>query len=190
MPESFLGDGLIFEEILPLAWTAGPLIEGAALARMNADDHQLLAAEASLDDVRVHDALKDESPALVHELQRLEYKLNILLRLAADLAIRNSTLPPPQRFRVSSSGLEWFGEQAPITGTTGVVSAYINPALPQPFKVPCTVVGERIVDGERIALLKFSGLSDAVVDLLEKLIFRHHRRLVAGSRLASNSPSQ
>jgi Atypical PilZ domain, cyclic di-GMP receptor len=185
MPESFLGDGLIFEELLPLSWSPGPLVEGMALARMNADNHQLLGAEASLDEVRVHDALKDESPALVHELQRLEYKLNILLRLVADLAVRNSSLPAPQRFRVSSRGLEWFGEHAPDTGT-GVVSAYINPALPQAFRVPCTVIGERTADGQRVAQLQFRGLSDAVVDLLEKLIFRHHRRLVAGSRLASS----
>src|ERR1700724_2892122 len=101
MPESFLGDGLIFEELLPLAWASGPLLEGIALARMNADNHQLLGAEASLDEVRVHDALKDESPALVHELQRLEYKLNIPLRLVAELAVRHSALPPPPRVRVS-----------------------------------------------------------------------------------------
>jgi Atypical PilZ domain, cyclic di-GMP receptor len=186
VPESFLGDGLIFEEILPLSWSPGPLLDGLALARMNADNHQLLVAEASLDEVRVHDALKDESTALVHELQRLEYKLNLLLRLVADLAVRNSALPTPQRFRVSSRGLEWFGERAPVAGATGVVSAYINPALPQSFRVPCTVIGERTVDGERVAQLQFGGLSDTVVDLLEKLIFRHHRRLVAGSRLASS----
>ena len=186
MPESFLGDGLIFEELLPLAWAPGPLIEGIALARMNSENHQLLGAEASLDEVRVPDALKDESPALVHELQRLEYKLNILLRLVADLAVRNSSLPTPQRFRVSSRGLEWFGEHAPVTGATGVVSAYINPALPQPLQIYCAVIGERTADGQRVAQLQFRGLSDAVVDLLEKLIFRHHRRSVAGSRLASN----
>ncbi len=156
------------------------------MARMNVDNHQLLVAEASLDEVRVHEALKDESTALVHELQRLEYKLNLLLRLVADLAVRNSSLPAPQRLRVSSCGLEWFGEHAPPAGITGVVSAYINPALPQPFQVPCTVIGERTVDGQRVAQLRFSGLSDAVVDLLEKLIFRHHRRSVAGSRLAPN----
>jgi hypothetical protein len=34
--------------------------------------------------------------------------------------------------------------------------------------------------------LRFVGLSDAVVDMLEKLIFRHHRRLVAGARLAAH----
>jgi hypothetical protein len=185
MSDPFLGDGLIFEECLPLAWTAGPLTEGLALARMNADNHQLLGAEASLDDVRVHDALKDESPALVHELQRLEFKLNILLRLTAELAVRSSTLPPAQRARVSSEGLEWFGDTAPALHGTGVVSAYINAALPQSLKVPCKVVGERMVDGERVAQLLFVGLSDSVVDSLAKLIFRHHRRLVAGSRLAA-----
>jgi hypothetical protein len=33
--------------------------------------------------------------------------------------------------------------------------------------------------------MRFSGLSDAVVEQLDKLIFRHHRRLVAGARLAA-----
>lgn len=185
MSDPFLGDGLIFEDLLPLSWSPGPLVEGPALARMNADNHQLLVAEASLDDVRVHDALKDESPALVHELQRLEFKLNILLRLTAELAIRNSTLPAPQRVRVSCEGLEWFGELAPALAGTGVVSAYINAALPQPLKVSCEVAGERMVDGQRVAQLRFMGLSDTVVDALAKLIFRHHRRLVAGSRAAA-----
>ena len=186
MPDPFLGDGLIFEDCLPLAWTAGPLIEGLALARMNADNHQLLGAEASLDDVRVHDALKDESPALVHELQRLEFKLNILLRLTAEMAVRNNSLPPAQRCRLSSRGLEWFGEAAPAAGLTGLLSAYINPALPQPFRVSCSVIAVGTADGQRVARLEFAGLSDAAVELLEKLIFRHHRRLIAGARLASH----
>src|ERR1700732_3354261 len=102
MPEPFLGDGLIFEESLPVAWTPGPLAEGLTLVRLNADNHQLLGAESSLYEVRVHEALKDESPALIHELQRLEYKVNILLRLAAELALRSSGLPPAERVRMSS----------------------------------------------------------------------------------------
>src|ERR1700728_3475654 len=134
MPESFLGDGLIFEESLPVVWTPGILAEGAQLARLNADNHQLLGAESSLDEVRVHEALKDESPALVHELQRLEYKMNILLRLTAELALRNSGLPPAQRIRLTSRALEWFGEQTPAVGSTGLLSVYINPALPQAVK--------------------------------------------------------
>ena len=186
MPESFLGDGLIFEESLPVAWTPGPLAEGLTLARLNADNHQLLGAESSLDEVRVHEALKDESPALIHELQRLEYKVNILLRLAAELALRNSGLPPPQRIRLTSRALEWFGEMTPAMESTGLLAVYVNAALPQPVKIPCVVAGERVQDDSRVVQMRFSGLSDAVVEQLDKLIFRHHRRLVAGARLAAN----
>ena len=186
MPESFLGDGLIFEDQLPVAWSARVLPSGVELARMNADNHQLLGAEASLDEVRVHDALKDESPALVHELQRLEFKLNILLRLTAELAIRNNAMPAAERVRLSATGLEWFGASAPAVGATGVVSTYLNPALPQPFRAPCSVVSERQVEGLRVAQLRFHGMSDLGVDLLEKFIFRHHRRLIAGARQSSH----
>ncbi len=182
MPESALGEGLIYEESLPVAWSAGALAAGPGLARLNVDNQQLLTAEASLDDVRANEALKDESPALLHELQRLDFKLNILLRLTAELAVRNQSLPAPQALRLSSRGLEWLGEQAPPRDAVGLASLYINPVLPQPLKLPCTVIDERLRDGQRVALLRFDGLSEAVVDLLEKLIFRHHRRLVAGAR--------
>jgi hypothetical protein len=185
VPGAFLGDGLVFEEALPIVWTAGPLAEGLALARLNSDNHQLLGAESSLDEVRVHEALKDESPALVHELQRLEYKVNILLRLTAELALRNSGLPPAERVRLTPRALEWFGEKTPAVGSTGLLAVYINPALPQALKIPCVVTGERVQDNLRAVQMRFSGLSEAVIEQLEKLIFRHHRRLVAGARQAA-----
>lgn len=181
-----LGDGLVYEDWLPAAWSPGPLAQGTALVRLSADAQQLLIAESSLDEVRVNEALKEESPALLHELQRLEFKLNLLLRLTAELAVRDSPLPPAQRVRLSSRGLEWFGAGAPPTGATGQLALYVNAALPQPLRIPCTVLGERTEDGARAAQLKFEGLGDGVADLLEKLIFRHHRRLVAGARHAAN----
>lgn len=186
MSDPFLGDGLILEEMLPLAWVPGPPATGLVLARLNADNHQLLGAESSLDEVRVSEALKEESPALVHELQRLEYKLNILLRLTAELAKRSAALPPPQRARLSARGLEWFGAAAPAIGAAGLVHIYINPALPQPLKIPAVIRSERTDAGERIAQLSFHDLSDSVIDLLEKLVFRHHRRLVAVARAGSS----
>lgn len=186
MPVSFLGDGLIFKESLPLAFTAGPLAEGLHLARLNVDNQQLLGAEASLEEVRVHDTLKDESPALLHELQRLEFKLNIVLRLVAEMSVRSSALPPHRLVAVSSTGLEWSGDDAPPLGATGLLLAYVNPALGQPLKIPCRVDAERVEESVRIAQLRFVGLSEAVRELLDKLIFRHHRRLVASARLAAH----
>ena len=61
--------------------------------------------------MRVGEALKDESPALLHELQRLEYKMNILLRLTAELAVA-AAMPPPQRVKIAARALEWFGASA------------------------------------------------------------------------------
>jgi len=184
MPDSFLGDGLIFEDTLPLGWTPGPPADDASLARLNADNHQLLVADSSLDEVRVPDALKDESPALVHELQRLDYKLNILLRLTAELAMRQSGLPPPRRVKLSATGLEWIGDGRPEIGTSGLLLLYINPALPQPLKLAASAVGETTHKELAATQLQFTRMSESVVELIEKFIFRHHRRLVAGSRLA------
>lgn len=185
MGDSVLGEGLVFEELIPIAWVSGPPLQGPALARLNADNQQLLAAEASIGEVRAAEALKDESPALLHELQRLEYKLNVLLRLTAELAAHFSPLPEPQRVRLASRGLEWFGAKAPARASTGLAQLYLNPALPQPLRMPCIVASERREGSERVAQLAFSGVSEAVETLLDKLIFRHHRRQVAGARSAS-----
>src|ERR1700761_1337925 len=185
MPELILGDGLIFEESLPISFVPGPLPEPSWLARLNTDNHQLLAAESSLDEGRVPETLKDESPALVHELQRLEYKMNIVLRLVAELSARTSGLPKAQRIRMSARGLEWFTDVASANGLTGILSVYINPALPQSLKIPCEVAGRGMVDSVAMTQFRFKGLSDSVVELIEKLIFRHHRRRVAGARIAA-----
>src|ERR1700723_2924387 len=67
MPETFLGDGLTFEELLPLCFIPGPLPQGLGLARLNADNYQLLGAESSLDEVRVSEALKEESAEVLPE---------------------------------------------------------------------------------------------------------------------------
>src|ERR1035438_10904235 len=139
MPESLLGDGLTIEATMPLAWAPGPRVDDLTRARLNADNHQLLVADSTLDEVRVHEALKDESPALVHELQRLDYKLNILLRLTAELAIRQQGLPPARLVRFSSRGFEWVGDDAPESGSTGVLMLYVNPSLPQALKLPAMV---------------------------------------------------
>ena len=186
MPENLFGDGLVFEESLPLEWLEGPLPDGLDLARLNAENHQLLGAESSLEETRVHDALKDESPALVHELQRLEFKLNILLRLTAALSAQHNVLPGNQMVRLSARGLEWSGAQVPAAGATGLAVLYINPALPQPLKLPCRVEGDRREGDLRVAQLRFVGLSEALAESIDKLIFRHHRRLVAGARHAAS----
>ena len=87
---------------------------------------------------------------------------------------------------MTSRALEWFSDSVPARGSTGLLAVYINAALPQPVRIPCEVSGERMQENLRVAQLRFRGMSDAVVEQLDKLIFRHHRRLVAGARLAAH----
>jgi hypothetical protein len=177
--DPILGDGLVFEDVLPVTWLASAPPDMAQLARLNAENHQFLIADGSLEDLRSTEILKDESVALVHELQRIEFKVDVLLRMVAALCARNSNLPAAQRIRLSAVGLEWFGAEAPPAGSAGIVEIYVNRTLPQALKIPAIVQGTRMAGETPVAQLHFKGLTDAVVDLIEKLIFRHHRRLVA-----------
>jgi hypothetical protein len=184
MADPFLGDGLILEDLRHVGFVPGPLAEGAELARITSENLQLLIAEASIEEARANEALKEESPALLHELQRLEYKLNILLRLTAELTMRQQAMPPLRRIRLAAHAMELGGESAAV-GVGGIAKLYINPSVPQPLLLPCVVVGEATRDAERVAQLQFAGVSSPVAEALEKLIFRHHRRLIAGTRAGS-----
>jgi hypothetical protein len=182
--DPILGDGLVFEDVLPVAWVASALPDMAQRARLNAENHQFLIADGSLEDLRSTEILKDESPAVIHELQRMEFKIDVLLRMVAALCARNNNLPLAQKIRLSAVGLEWFGAAAPPAGSTGIVEIYANRTLPQALKIPAIVQNMRTVGETPVAQLHFKGLTDAVVELIEKLIFRHHRRLVAVAKHA------
>src|SRR5260370_38483777 len=93
---------------------------------------------------------------MIYEVQGVEDEVNILLRLAVELALRNSGLPPPQRVRLPSRALEWFAEITPAVGSTGLLAVYVNAALPQPVKIPCVVAGDRLQDDLRAGHVGFT----------------------------------
>jgi hypothetical protein len=182
MGDAFFGEGLVFEDTLPIAFVAGPAPDDAQLARINADNKQLLGEDASLEDTRRVEVLKEESMALVQELQRLEFKLDAILRLLATMRARDSSTPLARKVRFTASALEWIGDGAPAAGSIGMIELYLNRSLPQALRLPCVVVANRHEAGATVAQLQFEHVSDVVKELIERFIFRQHRRLVAGSR--------
>jgi hypothetical protein len=94
--------------------------------------------------------------------------LNILLRLTADLAVRQNGLPPARPVRFSSIGLEWGGDDAPQQGEAGVLVLHVNTVLPQPLRFPATVIMGGTHKDMKVTGLQFTGLSEAVVELIEK----------------------
>jgi len=177
-------DGLSYIE--DMAWSIEPLAAlppAPTLARLDAQNAQTLTADASLGDSRRSLDPADEDAAIMGELHRLEFKVDVLLQLVAQLLARNQALPPASPVCLHARGMEWLAtSRDPAPGSAVRVWLYINPAFPQPLEFAgVTCLPRR--DADRVwSRVVWHGVAPGVTDLLEKLIFRHHRRQVAGAR--------
>lgn len=178
-------EGLGYEDSTPLGFQSrAELPEGRALAGLNAELAEVLVADASLDEQRPahHDVKHDEEHALAEDLQRIEFKVNVLIQLVARLMKREDSVPPVRHWRLHGEGVEWLvTDDAPAPGL-GLVSLFVSRNFPQPLVLPGRVTGTRDDQHGRWSQFRFEGLAPTSADLLEKLIFRHHRRAVAGTR--------
>lgn len=173
--------GLSFVEDILLEITPLPRQpEAPALARLNGQNQQTLIADASLEEShRVHDPAAEDA-ALAADLQRLEFKINVLLQLVVRLAHGSQSLPPAQTVRLFAGGMEWRAAATdPAPGSIARVRLHINPAVPLPLEFVGVMAMPRRNGDETWSRFVWQGLSPAVVDLIEKLIFRHHRRQIA-----------
>ena len=179
-------EGLGYGDALPLGFERlERLPEGPALAGILLENQQVLVADASLDEQRPSAEKKSEDePELAEDLQRLEFKVNVLIQLVARLLNRGADLPPARRFRLHAQGLEWRVDDEEVQPGVGLVQLHVSRYFPQPLVLPGRIRGVHADDEGRWVGFAFEGLSPLVVDLLERLIVRHHRRLVAGTRAA------
>lgn len=177
-------EGLGYTDALPLGFERlERLPEGPALAGLNLENQQVLVADASLDEQRPHAEKKsDEEPELAEDLQRLEFKVNVLIQLVARLLNRGASLPPVRSIRFHGQGLEWRLDDEEVQPGVGLVHLHVSRYFPQALVLPGRIVGVHSDDEGRWVSFAFAGLSPLLVDLLERMIFRHHRRLVAGAR--------
>ena len=177
-------DGLSFTE--DMAWSLeilSVLPETPTLLRLDAQNMQMLIADASLGDSRRSPDPADENAAILAELHRLEFKVDVLLQLVAQILARNAALPPASPVSLYARGMEWPASSTdPVAGSAVHVRLYINPAFPQPLEFMGVACLPRLEGNRTWSRIMWQGVAPAVTDLLEKLIFRHHRRQIAGSR--------
>lgn len=181
--------GLAYEDEAPLGWKSiANYPYGPELQKLNARNAQLLSADASLEEHRRIDP-KDESQPFYQELQRLEFKLDIVLHLMGDLLEQRQALPSRRKFRIHAQGLEWIDTEAKLAvRDRGILCLYLNKTLPYPLELPCEVVAVLPATEEGLPVrTEFRSLTAHVGELIEKLIFRHHRRKVAEARLSDKS---
>lgn len=160
------------------AWREPPTPQ--LLDQLNADNERTL---------RMLALLEDNSPSAAEDAAgsdtaRLEFKINLILELIGGWLAQQRCLPAPVPARLSPQMLAWTPADAPpACDERGQVLLYLHCALPQPLKLPARICAT----AEGVAA-RFEHLSELLVELLRRAVFRYHRRQVARSRPLRDTP--
>ena len=175
-----LAGGLAHSDRLVLVWRSLPeLPDAVALTECNRAAAALLGLVSGLEE---QPPPLDEPPELISHLHRLDQKLDRLLDLCGQLVSRELALPAPLPLRLGARGVVWQPSTPPPQGPAWI-SLYLRPSLPTPLELPALLAP--LPDGSVLA--EFYGLDRAVIDGLERFVFRRHRRAVALAKRPSHS---
>jgi hypothetical protein len=175
--------GLCVSEGLPFEFrpATGPH-PAEFIAKADATNLQTLIVDATLGEARRGAESSELDANRQSDLERLESKVDVLLGMMARLAAADHSPGAPRRVRLFARGLEWESSgRPPPAGTPATVCLQVNPAFRQQLMLPGTVAGVRSgADGDWVQF-RFEGVGERVTGMLERLIFRRHRRQVAGA---------
>jgi hypothetical protein len=171
---------LAYADVLPVAFRRlnGPLdaVHAASLADRNL---RTLLACAALEEHGQHDKPAEDSPHAA-DILRIDLKVNLLLDMVGALLAASQSRPAAVPARFNPHGIVWDSAgPPPSAGALGIVEIHLRECLVQPLAL-VGVVAEGPPD--RHVHVRFEPLQDQVADQFERLVFRRHRRQVAGGR--------
>ncbi len=171
-----LGSSVTLDDTLPVTWRPQGASSAEQLLSLQVANHEVLQTILSLDE---HHPELDEEPAEVAiELQRLEFKLNLVLDLLGHVLSKQLELPARVPVRLAADCIEWQAA-TPLPGSKVLVEVYLSHHYPRPLVLPGVA---RAATRGGYVQVAFHDLGEPVQNALEKLIFRNHRRRVALAR--------
>ena len=141
-----------------------------------------LRAISLVEDGRVEDS--EERHEKGFALQRIEAKLDLVLALCGQLLRTRQEGLVHSTFRLSSRGVQLplpAGTNPPPAGTRLTFHFQAAEWLPDPVSLPVMVLAGRPEDSQHL-LLKFDPISPVLQELMERHVFRLHRRHIAHQR--------
>ena len=175
--------GLIFEDVMPLRWvqlTQAPTkLQQVQYQEVNED---ILRTIALLDEH--FSETSDEHDVTTQGLQRIDFKLNLVLDLVGQILAHHLTVPEAVNVSFNADAIQWEGRSAPDPGSVVKIELYVSRKYPRAI----------VLYGQVQAVQSFKtsvtleSVSEVVRDGLDKLIFRHHRRRVAHARRMNHVP--
>ena len=173
-------DKLAYEDLLPVRWRpmAAAVDEVTAQHYAERNLRVLQACDALEEHGQLEKKLDDDSPHSA-DLMRLDFKLNLLLELTGQLLAQSRPPADAVAVRFNAMGAQWkSGEPIPV-GAHGILEITPRGIVVQPLHLPSQVVAGAPGGETRV---RFLSLTETVADHIEKLVFRRHRRKIAGAR--------
>jgi len=175
---------VLYEEIayldkLPLRWRPfATAPELPLLASFKERNLRVLQAAAAMEEY-VGEKRPDDAAPYSADLQRLEFKVNLLLDLVGQLVAANQGRPAAVPVKFNARGASWRSAGPPPAGSRGVLEIWLRESLVDPLHLAGQV---EIAEADGRVMVRFDPQDKAVEDMIEKLAFRHHRRRVASTR--------
>ncbi|MEZ5499550.1 MAG: PilZ domain-containing protein [Steroidobacteraceae bacterium] len=181
-----LCDELAYTDIVPararVLAGAPARSEMLALAERNV---RLLQVSSTIDE---HGQMEksEETSKVAGDLLRIETKLNLALDLLGQLLAAYAPRPAAVPVRFNTVAACWSQPDLQTrVGDVAQLDIFLRECLIQPLSLVGTVDS---VDSSGEISMQLQGNPEAVNDLIEKIVFRNHRRLVAGSRNTRRNP--
>jgi len=175
-----LDHGLVHHERLRLGTSPIDALPDPELRdQLDTENERFLRGLAAMEE---HVEPGEDGEGLHPELARLDLKVSLLMDLVGELLSRQAGLPSPEPVRFNGEGIAWASRDTLPEGRLVALELYLHGGLPRPLHLFARVVAARPA-GEGFELTgEFLGLSETVRDLIEKHVFRAHRRQVARHR--------
>ena len=178
MPHPF-DNVLACEGDFPLTWSNAEGHNSHECSQINQRNERLLSILHTMDESR-KEPVEEKSDQSVH-LMRIEAKLDLMIDLVAQLLSAKSVDLKACPVRLSAMGIEWLSDDITDLRVSQLlwISLHLDPVLPQPVKLLSEVISVSADQGKERIVARFKSLSPAIRDLMEKTIFRFHRRQIA-----------
>ena len=175
-------DKIAYEDLLPVRWQALPEPVSDLQAQQFAERNQrVLQACGALEEQGRTEKADEQSPHSA-DLMRLDLKLNLLLDVVGQLLAASQQRATPVRIRFNAMGANFAWAQPIPVGALGILEVTLRDIVVQPLNLPAEVVSGAPAGQVRV---RFVALGETVADHIEKLVFRRHRRRIAGARQQS-----
>lgn len=180
-------ENISFNDHLPVNWeviTALPS-EGEQ-HRHNRANEELLQSLLLRDDAP-QDAEETDADSSHEHFKRLETRLDLLLSLVTEMMTADGKLPLSRSVALSAQGL-CVQTQNEIGGSFKneallKIELYLDPQFPRPLTLCAQLLDIQVQN----FTVSFSPLEERLQDLLDKYVFRQHRRAIALARKSEYS---